>query len=145
MKNQDFTVAIEVDMSPEEAFDAINDVRGWWTGAIEGRTDRLGDEWTYRYEDFHYSKQKNAELAPGKKVVWQIVDARLNYVDNKTEWIGTRIVFDIARRGDKTEVRFTHEGLAPTCECFDAVADAWSSYIKGGLKTRIEQGAHLAA
>jgi hypothetical protein len=44
MNNQDFTLAILVDKSPKEAFDAINNVRGWWPGDIEGRTDRLGEE-----------------------------------------------------------------------------------------------------
>jgi hypothetical protein len=141
MNNQDFTLAILVDKSPKEAFDAINDVRGWWSGAIEGRTDRLGEEWTYRYKDFHYSKQKIAEFVPGKKVVWDIVDSAINFVDDKTEWNGTKIVFDIAKKGGETEVRFTHVGLAPESECFDSCSDAWSSYITGSLKSLIERGA----
>jgi len=44
MNGQDFTAAFSVDQSPEEAFDAINNVRGWWSEEIEGSTDRLGDE-----------------------------------------------------------------------------------------------------
>ena len=50
MKSQDFTTAFTVDQTPEEAFAAINNVRGWWTGkpGIEGSTAKLGDEFTYR-------------------------------------------------------------------------------------------------
>src|SRR6266571_5096435 len=44
MKGQNFTAAFTVDQTPEEAFAAINNVRGWWTGEIEGSTDKLGAE-----------------------------------------------------------------------------------------------------
>ncbi len=42
MNTQDFTVTFSVDRTPEEVFAAINDVRNWWTGEIEGPTDVLG-------------------------------------------------------------------------------------------------------
>ena len=69
MKKADFSTAILVDQSPEEVFNAINNVRGWWSGDIEGATERLGDEFTYRYEDVHRSRQKITESVSGRKVV----------------------------------------------------------------------------
>jgi hypothetical protein len=54
MKNQDFTATISIDQPPEEALNAIRNVRGWWSENIEGNTDKLGDEFTYRYQDVHY-------------------------------------------------------------------------------------------
>jgi hypothetical protein len=75
MKSQNYTTTFAVDQTPEEAFAAINNVRGWWSGNIEGNTDRLGDEWTYRYKDIHYSKQKITELVPAKKIVWLVLDS----------------------------------------------------------------------
>jgi hypothetical protein len=136
---KDFTVAFTVEQTPEEAFAAINDVRGWWTGkpGIEGSTDKLGDEFTYRYEPHHYSKQKVTELIPGKKVVWLVLDSSIDFVNDKSEWKGTKVTFDIAKKGDKTEVRFTHIGLAPDIECFDACSNAWGSYVNGGLRSLI--------
>ena len=139
MDAKDFTVAFTVEQTPEEAFAAINDVRGWWTGkpGIEGSTDKLGDEFTYRYEPHHYSKQKVTELIPGKKVVWLVLDSSIDFVNDKSEWKGTKVTFDIAKKGDKTEVRFTHIGLAPDIECFDACSNAWGSYVNGGLRSLI--------
>ena len=138
--SQDFTTSFTVDETLEEAFSAINNVRGWWSGDIQGRTDKLGEVFTYRYEDVHYSKQKITELVPGKKVVWLVLDSSLNFVKDKTEWNGTRITFEISKKGKKTEVRFTHLGLAPEVECFDACSNAWGSYINGSLQNLITKG-----
>lgn len=135
-----YTTSFLVDQTPEEVFAAINNVRGWWTGEIEGSTDKLGDEFTYRYEELHYSKQRITEFVPGKKVVWRVLDASLNFVEDTSEWTGTEITFDIARRGDKTEVRFTHLGLVPQFECFDSCSNAWGFYINGSLRNLITAG-----
>jgi hypothetical protein len=140
MSDQNYTTSFIVDQTPEEVFAAINNVRGWWTGEIEGDTDKLGAEWTYRYKDIHRSKQKITELIPGKKVVWRVLDSYLKFVEEKTEWNGTDIVFDISKKGDKTEVRFTHVGLAPQIECFNKCSDAWSSIINGSLQSLIVGG-----
>ena len=139
---QNYTTTITVDQTPEEVFAAINNVRGWWTGdpGVEVSTDKLGDEFTYRYEDVHYSKQKITELVPGKKVVWLVLDARLNFTKDKTEWKGTEITFEISKKGNQTEIRFTHVGLVPQFECFDSCSDAWGSYINGSLRKLITAG-----
>jgi hypothetical protein len=140
MNDQNFTTAFTVDQTPEEAFAAINNVRGWWSGEIEGRTDNLDDEFTYRYKDVHLSKQKITEFIPGKKVVWLVLDGYLNFVEDKNEWKGTKITFEIAEKGGRTEVRFTHVGLVPDYECYGACSNAWGSYINGSLRSLITTG-----
>jgi hypothetical protein len=140
MNDQSLTTTFTVDQTPEEAFAAINNVRGWWSGEIEGSTDKLGDEWTYRYKDVHYSKQKIAELIPGKKVVWLVLDGYLKFVEDKTEWTGTRVTFEVSKKGDQTEVRFTHVELVPEYECFDICSNAWGFYINGSLRNLIATG-----
>ncbi|MBC7872044.1 MAG: SRPBCC domain-containing protein [Chitinophagaceae bacterium] len=140
MNNQSYTTTFTVDQTPEEVFAAINNVRGWWTGEIEGSTDKLDDEFTYRHPDVHYSKQKITELALGKKVVWLVVDAHLNFTKDKSEWKGTEITFEVSKNGDKTEIRFTHVGLVPEYECFDSCSNAWGFYINGSLRNLITTG-----
>jgi hypothetical protein len=137
MNANDYTVGISVDQSPEEVFAAINNVRGWWSQNIEGSTDKRGAEWTYSYKDAHYCKMQISELVPGEKVVWLVLDNHFNFTKDKTEWKGTKVVFDIAKKGRKTEVRFTHVGLVPEYECFDVCSDAWGSYIQGSLRDLI--------
>ncbi len=140
MNDQNLTFSFTVDQTPEEVFAAINNVRGWWTGEIEGGTDKLGDEFTYRYKDIHYSKQKLTEVIPNKKIVWLVEEAQLNFVEDKSEWKGTEIIFEVSKKGDKTEVRFTHAGLVPQYECFDRCTNAWGYYINGSLRSLITTG-----
>ena len=140
MNNQDFTAAISVEKTPEEAFDAINNVRGWWSGEIQGDTDKLGAEFTYRVRDVHRSKQKITEFTPGKKVVWHVLDGDLGFVKDKSEWKGTDIVFEIAEKGDKTEVRFRHVALVPAYECYNNCSNAWGMLINGNLRKLITTG-----
>jgi hypothetical protein len=141
MTDANLTVTFAVEQSPERVFAAINNARAWWSGEIEGDTDRLGGEFTYRYEDIHQSTQKITEFIPGERVVWHVVDGYLAFVKDKTEWIGTDIVFDIARAGDHTEVTFTHVGLTPDVECYDQCSPAWSFYIADSLRRLITTGA----
>ncbi len=140
MKPQDYTTSFVVDQSPEQVFAAINNVCGWWSGDIEGRTDELGTAFTYRYEDIHRSTQKITEWVPGKKVVWRVLDARISFVKDKAEWNGTDIVFEIARKGEKTELRFTHIGLLPAIECYGKCSGAWGFYINESLRSLITTG-----
>src|SRR5579862_9065751 len=94
---RDFTTTILVNESPKAVFDAVNNVRGWWSQEIDGSTDTLGAEFKFHHKDVHRSTQKITEFIPGKKVVWHVVDSQLNFVKDKTEWTGTDVVFEITR------------------------------------------------
>ena len=118
LSTPDFTTTFFVDQTPAQVFDAVNNVRGWWQGEIEGSTDKVDDEFTYRMKDIHYSKQRVIELIPGKKVEWLVTDSKLNFLENKNEWTGTKISFEISEINNKTELRFTHAGLVPGIECY---------------------------
>jgi hypothetical protein len=140
MKKDGFTTSFTVDQTPEEVFEAINNVRGWWSGEVDGDTGRLGAEFTYRYKDMHKSTQQVTEFVRGKKVVWHVTGAELTFVKDKTEWIGTDIVFDIASKAGKTELHFTHVGLVPAFECYGGCSGAWGALVAGNLRNLITTG-----
>ena len=136
----DFTTTLLVDQTPKEAFRAINNVRGWWSEEIDGSTDKLDDEFVYHYEDVHYCRLKLIEVIPDEKIVWLVLDNYFNFTKDKTEWRDTKISFEIAKRGSKTQIRFTHLGLIPTYECFDVCSNAWSRYVQQSLLNLITTG-----
>ena len=140
MTNQDFTVAFSVEQSPEKVFNAITNVRGWWSEEIEGATDTLGAEFVYHYQDVHRCKMKITEFVPGERIVWLVLDNYFNFTKDKTEWKDTQVIFEVSRKDDKSEIRFTHLGLVPEYECFLVCSNAWDSYINGSLRSLITTG-----
>lgn len=140
MATPDFNTNFWVDQTPHEVFNAVNNVRGWWSERIEGGTEQLNDVFTYRRWELHQCTMKLIEVIPDKKVVWLVLDNYFSLTEDKTEWIGTKISFDISEKDGKTQLRFTHWGLVPAYECYDICFDAWTSYINGSLQSLITTG-----
>ena len=140
MATKDFTATILVDQTPTEVFNAINNVRGWWSENIEGGTEKLNDEFDYRYTDVHSCRMRLIEVVPGKKVVWLVLDNYFNFTADKTEWKNTKVIFEISKKGSQTELHFTHQGLVPEYECYEACRQGWTKYITGSLYNLITKG-----
>ena len=140
MKTENFTTSILVGQSPQQVYDAINNVRSWWSEEIEGSTDKLHEVFSYHYEDVHRCQIKITELVPAKKVEWLVLDNYFNFTHDQTEWKDTSIIFEIAAKGDKTELRFTHHGLVPDYECYEACRQGWTHYIETSLFNLISTG-----
>jgi len=141
MKNQDYTATIELAASPKDIFNHINDVSKWWCKDFEGSSTKLKDEFIVRFGDVHYSKHKLIEVIPDKKVVWLVTDSKLNWIEkDKTEWTDTKMVFEISTKGDKSVLRFTHEGLVPEQECYAKCEQGWNMIIKEWLFNFIADG-----
>lgn len=140
MNTTDFTTTILTDKTPETVFNAVNNVSGWWQGEIEGRTTKLNDEFIYRMEDLHFSKQKLVEIIPNKKVVWLITESKLSFTKDQSEWTGTTISFEISEQDNKTQLRFTHNGLVPAFECYGACSNAWGQLVQQSLFSLITTG-----
>ena len=136
----DLTMSFTVEQTPEQVFDAVNDVRSWWGASIVGDTTTQGAEWVYTVPDLHFSKFRTTELSRDERVEWLVLDSYLSFIEDKQEWTGTTVRFDISQDGapdGRTRLTFTHLGLNPAHECFDVCDTAWSQ-----VRPRQSQGPH---
>lgn len=140
MSTKDYAITFTVTQSPEEVFSAITNVRGWWSEEIVGKTDGLGALFTFQYRDLHRTTQKITELVPGKRVSWRIVESDIGFVVDRAEWLGTDVVFEVTRKGNRTELRFEHIGLVPAIECYEGCSGAWDFYVGKSLRALITTG-----
>lgn len=140
MKHQSFTNTVTVDQTPEQVINAINNPRAWWNENITGVTDQQGAVFHYAYRNVHTCDILVEELTPGAKVVWHVIENHFDFIKDDSEWKGTRIMFEVARQGEKTVLTFTHLGLAPEYECYELCEKAWTFFTGDSLYKLITTG-----
>ncbi|MFL5764680.1 MAG: SRPBCC family protein [Bacteroidia bacterium] len=134
MQNNSFTYTFKTSKEAEKLYSLLLEVDQWWSGLfgenITGESRKAGDEFVFKAGGgLHDTKQKLIELIPGKKVTWEVVDSHLSFLKDTGEWTGTKISFELARAGNETLVTFSHDGLTPGMECYEACSGAWNSYL----------------
>lgn len=147
------TATMSVDQAPDEVFAAITDVRGWWSQNIIGDTAAVADEFVFTDDSAYAGEAARAkkgirfcrfrltEVVPGERMVWHVVDAYLDFIDDHDEWTGTDVVFDITATTEGTTLHFVHEGLtAAESECFESCSAGWTFYITKSLPQLITTG-----
>ncbi|TDW94965.1 uncharacterized protein YndB with AHSA1/START domain [Kribbella pratensis] len=135
-----YTTSLIIAKTPREVFAAVLDPRSWWSEGIQGDTAKVGDEFRHRYQDVHFCRLRVTQVVPDKLVEWLVVENSFNFVADKTEWVGTTVSFEITEVQDGTELRFTHHGLVPEYECYDACSQGWNFYIGESLYGLVATG-----
>lgn len=131
---KDFNWVIKTNQSPNEVFELLLNIDQWWSGVfgetITGKSKEVLDEFEFSAGGgMHQTKQKLVELIPDKKLVWQVTESNLSFLDNPKEWEGTELIFEIDSTTDQTQIFFTHKGLNPEIECYVDCSFAWTQYM----------------
>ena len=119
--------------SPDQVYDAlttIDGLSGWWTTETTGETD-LGGVIEFRFEPGGFD-MKVAEIEPGRRVRWDVVDG-------PAEWVGTNIQWDIQQQGEYAIVLFKHEGWREPVEFMRHCSTKWATFLMS-LKQFVETG-----
>lgn len=142
MDNSSYSYRFTSAKSAKEIYNVLLQIDKWWLGIygeqISGGGQKLDDEFRYTAGNgVHYSKQKLVELVPEKKITWQVAESHLSFLQDKNEWTGTKIGFEIMPTANVTEVIFSHEGLTRQLECYNACSGAWTQYMER-LKEKLQ-------
>ncbi len=134
MNQTSYTFSFESNKTPKAIFKTLLDVKKWWVGfheeTILGSSKELNDIFSFKAgSGMHYTIQKLVELIPNKRMAWLVTESNLSYLESPSEWEQTRICFDISQEQNKTKITFTHEGLVPDIECYNACTNSWSNYL----------------
>jgi len=132
MTAQDFQTTISANVSIAEAIAKVNRVADWWGTNVKGSAEKLHDEFTIRFGTT-WVAFKVTEVEADKKRTWAVTDCFLPWLSDKTEWTGTELVWEFSRKGNSTEVHFTHVGLVPEAECYTTCHKGWSDHIDHSL------------
>jgi len=135
---------IMVSASPEEAMKKISEINDWWKHDFSGSAEKLNDRFNVPFGELNGEKSfvdfVVSEFEPGKKTVWKVTGCNLPWFKDKKEWNNTEVVFEISSENNKTKIEFTHIGLIPGVECYDACEKGWDGHVTNSLVKFINEG-----
>ena len=139
MKQQDYQKSFSTNVTAKEAFENITNVSDWWTNSFKGSAKNLNDMFEVSFGETKVNF-KVIEAIPFKKLVWQVTGCYLDWLKNKTEWNGTKIVWNISEGKKTTQIEMTHVGLVPGIECYKDCEAGWNQYVGESLPKLIASG-----
>jgi hypothetical protein len=138
MKNKNYSATIKVSAAPEAAFEKIAKVNGWWAKKFTGKALHENDTFKVTFGET-FVDFKITEAIPGKKIVWHVTDCYLDWINNKKEWSGTQVVWELTTENGGTQIKMTHEGLFPGVECYNDCEVGWNGHVKESLLAFINE------
>ncbi|MDR3679441.1 MAG: SRPBCC domain-containing protein [Flavipsychrobacter sp.] len=139
MEAQNYHSSISVPVSADEAINKIARVSDWWAKNFEGSAQKLNDVFTVRFGET-FVTFKIAEFVPDKKIVWQVTDCYLHWLNDKKEWLDTKVVWEVTSQNNTTQIDMTHIGLVPGAECYNDCFAGWTGHIQGSLYKLLTEG-----
>ncbi len=139
MEQKNYHSSITAKISPKEAFHSIAMVDAWWAINFNGDATNTGDTFTVQFGDTKVAFEIT-EAIPEKKIVWKVTDCYLPFLQDKTEWNGTSVDWEISSENDTTRIDMTHIGLVPGIECYEACNSGWNGHILGSLNNLLNGG-----
>ena len=139
MEPNDYHISINAETTAAKVIDAINNVHDWWGTDVSGESEKPGDRFTIRFGETFVDFEVG-EIVPDKKVTWQVLDCNLHWLNDKKEWKGHTIIWEIAEAERIVKVDFTQIGLTPAIECYTDCEKGWNFYIGDSFYNLITTG-----
>lgn len=145
MSTNDYQRTIDVSASPSKAYEAVTSGwADWWTEPDQSLC-RMGDVATFRFPPGQSSWTfRPVTLEPGL-VEHECVGANHLHdglpADIRTEWLGSKMRFEIEPTTDGSRITFTHEGLQPALVCYEVCEAGWDHFFLDSLQSHLNNGA----
>ena len=124
---------VGVKASPKDVYDALATREGlaaWWTNDTQGDTN-VGGVIQFRFPAGGFD-MKVIEREPSARVLWQVVEG-------PSEWVGTKISWDLKQDDDYTIVMFKHQGWKEPVEFMHHCSTKWAIFLMS-MKSLLETG-----
>ena len=140
-KEVNYSVEIELSMTPNDVFNHLINLSKWWPEEFVGESIKLNSEFAFRTGETHYSKNKVVEFVPDKRVVWLVTESKRK--SGNYDWTGTKFIFEITPDGDKTQLKFTYDGVVLKDEserliqiCDMTIKEMFNNFIANGIENK---------
>ncbi len=116
----------------------------WWTKP-QGTFNNVGDRVKFAFPPgVSYWTFEAVELRPNDYIELKCVEALHKHEgmpeEIETEWLGSRILWQIREEPAGTIVKLDHIGLNPDLLCFDICLAGWDHFYTGSLKAYLDTG-----
>ena len=130
----DILQRVGIQASPATVYKAITTLEGlssWWTNDTTGDTE-VGGVIHFQFGDRGFFDMKVLELVPARRVVWEVVDG-------PSEWIGTKVIWELSEEGEGTTIRFKQQGWREQVDFMHHCSTKWATFLMS-LKAQLETG-----
>jgi uncharacterized protein YndB with AHSA1/START domain len=119
--------------SPDDVYKALTTIEGlagWWATNTSGE-EQLGGVIKFRFVGGGFD-MKVLELEPATRVLWEVVDG-------PSEWVGTKVRWELKQDGDYTVILFAHQDWREPVEFMYSCSTKWAIFLMS-LKSLLESG-----
>ena len=119
---------------PEHIYSAITTKEGvanWWTEQTK-IGNKVGDINIFDFGERYHNEMKILNLVPNKQVTWECLEG-------DKEWIGTKFIFEIEEKDNRSVLKFTHNNWREETDFFASCNYHWGYYMRS-LKLYCETG-----
>lgn len=128
---KDYQKSITVNKPVSEVYAAITEhISDWWSDDLTGAAARTGDSFTIAFDETRKTMDI-VEAILNRQVVWKCVEAYIDMpsLQNKAEWVGTKMIWTLSAADHDTTLTFLHEGLNQSFECYNVCEAGWDYFI----------------
>lgn len=120
----------------QTAFHALTaGIPQWWSVDYTGAAAKPGDEFAVRFDKSYYSLLVE-EIKGEEKIIWRTIDCYQDLpIGDKTEWIGTTIIWELQPENVSTKITLTHVGLTEDFDCYASCVKGWTFFLHGSLRS----------